>query len=414
MPLFRKTLFTLLLSIPALATAQNESCMECHNDPDLIIENEAGQEVSLYVDSTKYASSIHAEFACVDCHTDIEEVPHEEDLAKVNCGLCHEDAVVSFQKSTHSKSKEDCPDFSSTCSSCHGKHDILPSSNPGAMSHPVNIAKTCTACHANEEMVEQCGLQRTHSAVEYSQSVHGLAIMSENFDAAVCTSCHGHHEIRPMNDREAPIYWTNVPETCGQCHGEVYEQYTESSHWTAAVRGNKNAPVCTDCHGEHQIRASEDPASPVNPLRVSAVTCERCHASELLAERYGVASERVATYKDSYHGLAVKGGSVQAANCASCHGIHKILPSSNPESAVHPTNLNKTCGTCHRKAVFAFTSGPVHVTSSTTPGRVVAIVKEVYVWMIVVVIGFMIFHNGIDFVRRNKRRLTEERNEWHN
>lgn len=413
MPLIKRIIIPFLLIIPVLLSAQDEECMECHGDPEFVIENEAGEEVSLYVDSIKYAASIHADFSCVDCHADIEEVPHEEKLAKVDCGLCHEDAVDAFQKSVHSHAVEDCPQFSSSCSSCHGKHDILPSTDTQSKSHPLNIAQTCTSCHSNKEMVEQCGLVRTHTGIEYSQSVHGLAVISDNFDAAVCTSCHGYHEIRRLNDPESSIYWTNVPKTCGQCHSDVYQEYTESSHWTSAKRGVKNAPVCTDCHGEHLIEAPENPASPVNPSNVSAVTCERCHASELLSERYGVPSGRVATYEDSYHGLAVKGGSVRAANCASCHGIHKILPSSNPESTVYPNNLNKTCGACHKKTILAYTSGPVHVTTSTTPGRVVAIVKKIYFWMIVVVIGFMILHNGIDFVRRNKRRLMEEHSEWH-
>ena len=31
-------------------------------------------------------------------------------------------------------------------------------------------------------------------------------------------------------------------------------------------------------------------------------------------------------------------------NCASCHGFHKILPSSDPKSTVNTKNLGQTCG----------------------------------------------------------------------
>ena len=45
--------------------------------------------------------------------------------------------------------------------------------------------------------------------------------------------------------------------------------------------------------------------------------------------------------------LPMQQGSVTAANCASCHGAHEILPSSDPRSMINPKNLEKTCGQCH-------------------------------------------------------------------
>jgi hypothetical protein len=142
-------------------------------------------------------------------------------------------------------------------------------------------------------------------------------------------------------------------------------------------------------------------------LRVSTETCERCHASELLSDKYGVAANRAETYKNSFHGLAVRGGSVAAANCASCHGIHNILPSSNPNSLIYPANLSKTCGKCHTDMDEDFARGPVHVTSTTSPGRIVNYVKTIYLWMIIVVIGGMIVHNGVDFIRKSRGKIAQ-------
>ncbi|MFQ5772310.1 MAG: cytochrome c3 family protein, partial [bacterium] len=239
-------------------------------------------------------------------------------------------------------------------------------------------------------------------------SVHGIAVLSEqNFDAATCTSCHGSHEIRTMDDPRSPIYWKNVPETCGQCHGQIYEQYTESVHWGATRQGIREAPVCTDCHGEHEVKSPQDPESPVHPLRVSAATCERCHDSELITNQYGLPEDRGETFEQSYHGLAIKGGSLAAANCASCHGIHNILPSSDPRSLIHPANLAKTCGTCHQGATANFAKGPVHLTTTTTPGRVVQLVQKFYILLIVIIIGGMIIHNSADFIRRAKRKVRQ-------
>lgn len=36
-----------------------------------------------------------------------------------------------------------------------------------------------------------------------------------------------------------------------------------------------------------------------------------------------------------------------AATCSSCHGTHKILSHTNPESRTYRTNIPATCGACH-------------------------------------------------------------------
>jgi len=53
-----------------------------------------------------------------------------------------------------------------------------------------------------------------------------------------------------------------------------------------------------------------------------------------------VPGNRVNSYFDSYHGLAAEGGSLVAANCSSCHGVHNILPSSDPHSTINRANLD--------------------------------------------------------------------------
>ena len=41
---------------------------------------------------------------------------------------------------------------------------------------------------------------------------------------------------------------------------------------------------------------------------------------------------------------------VAATDCASCHGIHAIFPSTDERSTVAPANLQATCGECHPAA----------------------------------------------------------------
>ena len=117
----------------------------------------------------------------------------------------------------------------------------------------------------------------------------------------------------------------------------------------------------------------------------------------------------VEDFRGSFHGLAGARGDRRVANCASCHGIHEIRPSSNPFSRIHPTNLGRTCGECHPGAAQTFARGGIHHTTVTWGHRLVDVVSRMYLSMIAVVIGLMAVHNGLDFYRRwRDRRSTAE------
>ncbi len=398
------------VTMPVVVYAQDE-CFECHADPDLTSEDDAGKEISLFVDQEEYLYSIHGDFDCTDCHADVDIEEHPGEPGEgVDCGICHEDVVEPHLLSVHGQSVENGSGDAATCSGCHGKHNILPASDVVSLIHPLNLAATCAQCHADPKIAKKYDISISDPLAAYRESVHGLAVLSEhNFAAANCVSCHGGHSIRSMGDPASPIFWKNVPETCGQCHQDIYKTYTESVHWRAAKKGIRDAPVCTDCHGEHSVKSPDDPESPVHPLRVSDKTCERCHASELITERYGMRESRAETFENSFHGLAVKAGSLKAANCASCHGIHNILPSSDPQSTINPANLEATCGSCHPKTTTNFAQGRIHLTTTSRPGIIVNYVRIAYFWLIVVVIGGMIVHNGVDFIKKSRQQLKQRR-----
>ena len=100
----------------------------------------------------------------------------------------------------------------------------------------------------------------------------------------------------------------------------------------------------------------------------------------------------------SYHGMASQMGSRVAANCASCHGVHNILPSSDPKSTINKANLVKTCGQCHPGANENFTTAKVHVDAplSADMGSIaVRFIRKFYLLMIFGTIGGMLLHNLI-------------------
>src|SRR5208282_5986811 len=117
-----------------------------------------------------------------------------------------------------------------------------------------------------------------------------------------------------------------------------------------------------------------------------------------LSSEFGLPGNRVSTYMDSYHGLAMEGGSVVAANCSSCHGVHNILPSSDPRSTVNRANLDATCGKCHQGVTQKFTLTKVHagnVNANDIGSIAVRWVRWFYLALIVIVIGAMFLHNAI-------------------
>jgi cytochrome b subunit of formate dehydrogenase len=286
---------------------------------------------------------------------------------KTECVTCHEQGA-KVAKSAHS---------ALTCDTCHESHEQYP--------HKSGIPKPeCTTCHQ-----EQAG--------DYANGVHGLARKAGNEGTPDCGLCHGsaHELLSPKSQ----AFRTTVPDTCGMCHTKVVEQYRGSVHGQALARGVAQAPLCTDCHGEHKILHHKDESSPVNAGHVRD-TCGSCHGDVRLDRRFGLPSDRLVSYDSSFHGLAAKAGVQTVANCASCHGVHNILPSSDPQSTINPKNLPHTCGQCHPGAGRRFAIGQVHVVANAREPAPLRFVRQFYLLVIPVTLGLMLLHNLGDWLRK--------------
>jgi formate dehydrogenase gamma subunit len=390
----------------------NDDCLACHGDSTLTKEVD-GKPVSLFVSPDKFNSSIHGSmFSCVDCHTDIKSSMHEATPAKVSCAQCHKDEQAVYERSLHGKAIAAGKTRAAACIDCHGSpHDLLPASDPKSKVNHSNIPATCGTCHGQKFVMEPSGLT-TQPYVAYQESVHGRGIAAGIMRSAVCTDCHGSHEILSAMDSKSPIFKFNVPATCGKCHEPVQRQFEGSIHGQAISHGDWQAPVCTDCHGIHGIKAKNDPNSAVSGLNLAQATCSRCHESVRLSQEFGFDTRKATTYLSSYHGLASRLGSPVVANCASCHGTHNILPSSDPHSTVNEANLVKTCGQCHPGVNETFVAAKVHVDMalSQDKGSIgVRWVRRVYFIMIALVIGAMLLHNFLvwRWTAMQERKLGE-------
>lgn len=308
---------------------------------------------------------------CLECHSD-------DSLTKTNAARREISLFVDEAKLNASMHK------TNSCQSCHP--DITEQ-------HPDDgvAAKSvrCSSCHEKQ-------------SESYGASVHGRALAQGNAGSATCSDCHGtHYVIRPTASA-SPLHFSRLAKTCGECHDQEASDVEESVHGKAIAEGHRDAPTCTDCHSEHRILTLKGSTSGDHSVDV----CSTCHASERLNTKYNLPADRVRTFMDSYHGLASKYGSTLAANCGSCHGYHRVFPSSDPRSTVHPSNLVKTCGKCHPGASENFAVSKVHVDVSAADaggdlGQTINWwVRRIYLALIFGTIGGMLLHNGLTFARK--------------
>jgi cytochrome b subunit of formate dehydrogenase len=263
------------------------------------------------------------------------------------------------------------------CATCHVRHDEYP--------HQVWVPKpVCTSCHSSVGR-------------DYASGVHGQEKSRGNAAAPDCNTCHGaaHETV----GTKSMAFRKTVPATCGMCHSDVADQFKASVHGKALARGVASAPVCTDCHGGHAILRPENAASTVHPNHIPD-TCGQCHGNVNLSRRFGLPEDRITTFDASFHGLASKGGSQTVANCASCHGVHNILPSNDPKSMVNVKNLPATCGKCHPGAGTRFLLGTIHEVQGKGEPFAVAAVRYFYLLVIPGTIGLMLLHNLGDWFRK--------------
>ena len=470
---FALAVVVLFAAVPAARAAApaNEDCLACHRDDPTISMQRRGKTVSLFVKAGVLEGSAHAKVKCIACHAGFnpDETPHLPKIPPVRCegchkgvaakhvyhaallaskpaagesgpsckgchgthdvqvvaapvagatdkdldaacGRCHKEQVAHYEQSAHGRAAAAGQAGAPRCRTCHD-HPITRRENGGVLSADVKIAqeKLCLSCHLDDPAVRARMTPGAGFIAAYDQSVHGKALHAGNAKAATCADCHGSHEMAKGFEPASKASKQHISATCGACHAKIASVYDHSVHGAAVAQGSAESPSCTDCHGEHSIRKAKAADSPVAPANVSEKVCSPCHSSVRLTAKYGIKNDRFKTFSDSFHGLAIRGGSVSAANCASCHGSHDILPSSDPRSRIAPGNLAATCGKCHPGADAAFAKGKVHLDMTEKDDPLLYWVALIYTLLIVVVIGGMFVHNAFDFWRKARHQLAVRR-----
>jgi hypothetical protein len=131
----------------------------------------------------------------------------------------------------------------------------------------------------------------------------------------------------------APAGPTN--EDCLVCHGDPELQRADGRRvgvdpaaYARSVHGQLDF-ACVTCHAD--LASAELPHAET----LARVDCSTCHDAAVTAHR------------ESVHGQGSGEENSNAATCTSCHGVHDILPSADPDSRTYHLNLPRTCGACH-------------------------------------------------------------------
>jgi len=325
----------------------NNVCLGCHEQPGLTMTLQNGDILDLYINPDSYAASIHGQdgYACVQCHTNLGNYPH--------------------------------PAFTAT----------------DRRAATLQLTDVCIRCHSGEYNLTM-------------DSVHAAAQASGIREAAVCTDCHGSHDVHQWTDtvthKLLPNARLSIPATCSKCHNAIYQKYLTSVHGAALTEeSNTDVPTCIDCHGVHNIG---NPTTAAFRLK-SPELCAGCHTNPAIMDKYGISTNVLNTYVSDFHGTTVTLFEKQSPDaptnkpvCYDCHGIHDISRVDDPKTGIEmQQNLLVRCKVCHPDATSNFPSAWMsHYIPSPEHYSLVYYVNLFYKFFIPSVLGFMVVLVGLD------------------
>jgi len=328
----------------------DRDCLICHAKPDIKTVRE-GQSISLYVDTLEVHDSDHRNVACAQCHVGASPAKYRTCATittRVDCSICHAEVVEIYKTSTHGTLADRGDPNAPICLDCHGKHDVKIHRNPRSPTYPTNVPDLCGKCHKEGQKAAIRYTGDQHEILKnYTISIHGKGLLESGLVVtAMCTDCHtAHHEL-PKNNPESSVNKKNIARTCGECHNGIYEQFTQSIHYTTKENSEKELPMCDDCHSSHTISRTDKEG-----FKLEIITqCGRCHM------------DVTETYFETYHGKVSKLGYTAAAKCYDCHGSHEILPTWDPKSRLSRQNIVSTCSQCHKGSHRQFAGYLTHAT----------------------------------------------------
>lgn len=218
--------------------ASFEMCRRCHFDKYSQVSNSIHYAL---ISSGKLNAP-----TCVDCHGGHEISPaRKSKISTVKmCEKCHSQPYELYAKSIHgskllTRNIKDTP----ACIDCHSSHNIRAVSS--SEFHD-NIPQKCSSCHADKKLMSKYGLT-TDVYKTYLSDFHGLTlefrkkerrtIGKQSSQMAVCSDCHGFHDIVPFSGTDTQIIKSRLLKRCQTCHIGASENLPDAwlSHYSPTL-----------------------------------------------------------------------------------------------------------------------------------------------------------------------------------
>ena len=252
---------------------ENDECMECHSDDSLERNESEGMKADLFIDYNKFKFSVHNVngIACVDCHSDIEElnwdneVPHNTALEMVDCDGCHEEEGEAYLDSVHKKASG--KGITIPCYACHGYHFVT---HLEAESVFERTNSFCLKCHNPNNFHDWLPQKETHFAFvecavchapdspryialrfydlisnKFFTSMELLDAMGTDYDGFMDLVDQDKDGILSVGEVENMVFLLRQKDIRGTFHGEVVMEMVPTVHHIN--RGGANRE-CEQCH----------------------------------------------------------------------------------------------------------------------------------------------------------------------
>lgn len=230
--------------------------------------------------------------------------------------------------------------------------NVYPTGDVEIAIEPTGDNGYCTICHnqpGRTLRLADGSLLNLYVAPELlASSVHGP---SADGPGLGCLDCHGedsfpHTGLPPADGR---VYTIEANAMCTSCHEVHADELNMGLHAQAIANGNREAAVCTDCHGAHHIQTAD-----FRP-EIMAGVCADCHATAhdqwAVSAHADIGPLGCATCHD-YHAQTLRVGDTTTDLCLNCHADNL------PASFVHETHVTAAqggdypveCSDCHMVA----------------------------------------------------------------
>ena len=117
------------------------------------------------------------------------------------------------------------------CTDCHGAHS---QDDPTTAAFRLKSPDICGKCHADAALMKKYGIS-TDVFNTYVADFHGTTVTlfekqhpDQPTNKAVCTDCHGVHDIMQVTAANASVVKENLLTTCRRCHPDATTNFPDS------------------------------------------------------------------------------------------------------------------------------------------------------------------------------------------